>query len=101
MKVLFPIIHINHSLWYRYLGIEDKQRAGQVCRLWHELVYHPSLWTTVSLKNIKASSNILAFYLLLLVSSASPCLFLSFLSVSVFLYIIIFRKKKASKLTHK
>ena len=44
----YALLHV-----FKYLGLEDKLRAAQVCKVWHELAFHPSIWTTISLKGIK------------------------------------------------
>jgi len=38
---------------FYYLNVQDRLRAARVCKLWSELALHPSLWQTVSLKNVK------------------------------------------------
>ena len=60
LKKTGPDFHATVSSGYfaflsvlRYLGVEDRLKFGKVCRLWRELAHHHSLWTSLSLKNIK------------------------------------------------
>ena len=33
---------------FSFLGVSDKQTVAQVCRLWRDIVYRPSLWSEVT-----------------------------------------------------
>ncbi|GLH09246.1 Uncharacterized protein GBIM_14349 [Gryllus bimaculatus] len=36
---------------FQYLKVHELLRAGRVCRMWHDLAGHPTLWKTVRMKN--------------------------------------------------
>ncbi|XP_029174154.1 uncharacterized protein LOC114942858 [Nylanderia fulva] len=36
---------------FQYLKVQELLRAGRVCKMWHDLAAHPSLWKTVRMKN--------------------------------------------------
>lgn len=40
---------------FKYLAVNDRLRAGQVCRLWNEISNHHSFWNSLSLKNLKVT----------------------------------------------
>ena len=44
----FAILHV-----FKYLGTKDRLSASKVCKLWHQISRHPSLWTNVNLKNCR------------------------------------------------
>ena len=41
----FAMLHV-----FRYLNTKDRLNASKVCRLWHQISRHPSLWTNITLK---------------------------------------------------
>lgn len=36
---------------FQYLKVQELLRAARVCKMWHDLAAHPSLWKTVRMKN--------------------------------------------------
>ncbi|XP_021918907.1 uncharacterized protein LOC110829490 isoform X2 [Zootermopsis nevadensis] len=36
---------------FQYLKVQELLRAARVCRMWHDMASHPSLWRTVRMKN--------------------------------------------------
>jgi len=44
----FAFLHV-----LKYLSVEERLKSAKVCKLWRELAYHNSLWTSLSLKNMK------------------------------------------------
>ncbi len=38
---------------FRYLNMQERLKASQVCKLWNQAARHPSLWTNIMLKNVK------------------------------------------------
>ena len=41
----FAMLHV-----FKYLNTKDRLAASKVCRLWHQISRHPSLWTNITLK---------------------------------------------------
>ena len=44
----FAILHV-----FKYLSTKDRLSASKVCKLWHQISRHQSLWTNVNLKNCR------------------------------------------------
>ena len=43
-----PLIADIAAQVFSFLGVSDKQTVAQVCRLWRDIVYRPSLWSEVT-----------------------------------------------------
>ena len=41
----FAMLHV-----FKYLNTKDRLAASKVCRLWHQISRHSSLWTSITLK---------------------------------------------------